>query len=147
MLRLVISLALLVGALYAVKYWQRRPGGGRRGAIDVVAHTSLGRNAAVHIIDVGDRRFLIGSGEHQVNLLSELDQPDEHDDDGEDPAGPLAGAAAGISRVITPSPRRSDGSEPSARTRTRPRIGLMDSLRTVTVRTPQQVRVIRDHDG
>ena len=133
-LRLVISLAILVGALYGVKHWQRRGGAtGRRGAIDVVARTSLGRNSAVHIIDVGDRRFLIGTAEHQVNLLSELDQPPEDEVDELDPI-----PATGGSSRTTFDP---DGS--GVVTRSRPRTGLTEWLRTITVRTPQRVRVIR----
>ena len=145
LLRLLISLALLIGALYGVKYWQRRPGvAARRGTIDVVARASLGRSSSVHIIDFFERRFLIGSGEHQVNLLSELDRPaDEEPDDGIPAAST---SARGTQHARTGGPRHRgepDGSGTS--TFSRPRIGLMDWLRTITVRTPQQVRVIRDH--
>lgn len=139
LLRLVISLAILVGALYGVKHWQRRGGNsGRRSVIDVVARTSLGRNSAVHIIDVGDRRFLIGTAEQQVNLLSELEQP-PHDEVEE--LDPLPAAGDGGTRTnVDP-----DGS--GVVTRSRPRIGLMQWLRTITVRTPQRVRVIRGDTG
>ncbi len=137
LLRLAISLAILVGALYAVKYWQRRPGiGAKRGAIDVIARATLGRSASVNIIDVGNRRFLIGTGEHQVNLLTELEQPADPELGGGEPTPAMTGGVTG-----TGGP---DGS--GLTMRTRPRIGPMDWLRTITVRTPQQVRVIRDHD-
>lgn len=136
-LRLVISLAILIGALYGVKRWQRKGGAtGRRGAINVISRVSLGRNSAVHIIDVGDRRFLIGTGEQQVNLLSELDQPPEDD--------PAVSETAPVSTDGAPSVvGEPDGS--GLLTRQRPRMGPMDWLRTVTVRTPQHVRVIRGH--
>ncbi|MDG2114768.1 MAG: flagellar biosynthetic protein FliO [Actinomycetota bacterium] len=145
LLRLLISLALLIGALYAVKYWQRRPGAGaRRGSIDVVARASLGRSSSVHIVDVGDRRFLIGSGEHQVNLLSELDRPPTDELD-EHPPGDSAAPEAGEHAQVGGRRRRGtpDGSGDSIRSR--PRMSLMDWLRAITARTPQQVRVIRDH--
>ncbi len=140
LLRLIISLAILLGGLYAVKFWNRRPGGpAKRGTIDVVARASLGRSSAVHIVDVGDRRFLLGTGEHQVNLLTELDRPP--DDAPADSAEALAPGSADTGARAPLSLDDPNGS--GVVTRTRPRIGPMDWLRTITVRTPQQVRVIR----
>ena len=144
LLRLLVSLALLIGALYAVKYWQRRPGtAARRGTIDVVARASLGRSSSVHIVDVGERRFLIGSGEHQVNLLSELERPPS--EVGDHPPDDNTAPEAGEHAQVGGGRRRKapDGSGTS--NRSRPRMSLMDWLRAITVRTPQQVRVIRDH--
>jgi flagellar biosynthetic protein FliO len=135
LLRLVLSLGVLVGALYAVRWWQRRPGAlSRRGAINIVARASVGRNSTVQVVDVGSKRFLVGISDHQVNLLSELPPDEELRPSSPAPSTSPVGASTEMDQP--------DGSGLIARTR--PWIGPLDWLRTVTVRTPQQVRVIRD---
>ncbi len=138
LLRLIISLAILLGGLYGLKAWNRRPGGpAKRGSIDVVARASLGRSSAVHIVDVGDRRFLLGTGEHQVNLLTELERPPDDVIDATAEARAPGGAGDDAPLPLD------DPNGSGVVTRTRPRIGLMDWLRRITIRTPQRVRVIR----
>jgi flagellar biosynthetic protein FliO len=145
LLRLAISLGLLIAALYGVKHWQRRPGTSRKGAIDIIARASLGRSSSIHIVEVDHRRFLVGAGEHQVTLLSELDGPSEGQ--GTSTPQPERGLGAGMLSSSRPTAdpattRTPDGT--GSVSSQQPRIGLLDRLRTVTVRTPQQTRVIRD---
>lgn len=62
--------ALAVGALAALA---RRRGGARpAAALRVTARAALGR-AAVAVVEVDGRRFLVGGGERALELLAELE--------------------------------------------------------------------------
>ena len=79
-LRLIVSLAIVVGLLLVLRGWRSprssaahgRPGPG--GAPPAAEPTS-----AVAVVTVGSRVLVLGTTEHQVNLLAELD-PEELDD-------------------------------------------------------------------
>jgi flagellar biogenesis protein FliO len=77
-IRLAVSLVLVVGGLVVVRRWSRggrptrRANGGVRVPVRIVGRAGLARNASVAVIDVADRRFLVGAGERGVNLLAEL---------------------------------------------------------------------------
>ncbi|WP_309135585.1 flagellar biosynthetic protein FliO [Cellulomonas sp.] len=81
--RVLVSLAVVAGLIW---YLARRFGGAGRPAGDdrephvrVVDRQALGRNAGVAVVAVGSRRLLVGFGEQQVTMLTELgpvhDQP------------------------------------------------------------------------
>ena len=75
--RLVCSLAIVVGlmlllAKFAGRRFQGRPGA----AIRVMHRQSIGRGQSVAVISVGTRVLVIGTTEHQVSLLTEV-EPDE----------------------------------------------------------------------
>jgi flagellar biogenesis protein FliO len=66
--------AAVLAALYALARFLRRSafflrGPGRR--VDVIESTVLAPNAALHVIRVGERYFLLGSG--GLNKLAELE--------------------------------------------------------------------------
>ncbi|WP_164984025.1 flagellar biosynthetic protein FliO [Cellulomonas endophytica] len=80
-LRVVLSLAVVVGLVWVLG---RKAGGSRlrrlaTGAdVRVVGKQSLGKNAGVAVVAVGERRLLLGYGEQQVSMITELDAvPDE----------------------------------------------------------------------
>lgn len=133
--RLLPSMALIVGALLLVRRWSRRGVATRAGhGLRVVARTGLTRGAVLAVVAVGGRRFLVGAGDHGVTLLGELD---ERELDGADPGGDLATSAAGVippaASMTAASPLRAmDGRDLSTN---RPRMGLVDRLRALTVRT------------
>lgn len=74
-LRVLLSLACVLGLLW---FAARRLSGSasvkrqRTAALSVVARQSLGGRTGVAVVEVGDRRLLLGVSEHGVNLLSEL---------------------------------------------------------------------------
>lgn len=119
--RLLPSLAVIVGALLLVRRWARRQGGATRG-MRVVARTGVARGAIVAVVAVGSRRFLVGAGEHGVSLLTELDEDD------------LGGDPADGSPLSSDSPYSAATDTAAART-AGPRMGLVDRLRAMTVRT------------
>jgi len=101
-LRVLVSLACVLGIVwYASRRLgaRRHTGASREPSVRVVDRQQLGRHAGVAVVAVGNRRLLLGFGEQQVTMLTELSiVPDEI-------APPRAGHSA-AGRPVVPSPRR-----------------------------------------
>lgn len=143
------ALLLLLAAFVAVPFALRRVRRATPDTVHVLARTALSRTTNVALIAVGGRRLLIGVSERGVQLLTELDPSDVPDTNLDQHAQTLLGVdgmdAADTSRVAHPSEPLADG-----RARRRgpltagPRIGLVDRLRSMTVRsTPDSGRPLR----
>ena len=77
--RLVASLAVVVGLLLVLARVAGRRFAGRAGApIQVLHRQPLSRSSSVAMISVGSRVLLVGTTDHQVSLLTEVD-PDDLD--------------------------------------------------------------------
>lgn len=75
--RLVGSLALVVGLLFLIaRLVNRRMRPSAGAAVQIVARQQLTRSAGVAVVTVGDRVLVVGTTEHQVSLLAEM-EPDE----------------------------------------------------------------------
>ncbi|HYO84954.1 MAG TPA: flagellar biosynthetic protein FliO [Dermatophilaceae bacterium] len=80
MLRMVLSLALVLGLVVAFSRGLQRRQGGRRprrarrqpSAIEVVARHNLSRTASVQIVQVGERALLLGVSDAGIRLLGRL---------------------------------------------------------------------------
>lgn len=73
-LRLVLSLAFVaVLMLVAFRVAAKRTKGSGTGAMEVLARQPLTRTTSVSLVRVGDRAFVIGSGESHVTLIGETD--------------------------------------------------------------------------
>lgn len=75
--RLVCSLAVVVGlmlllARFAGRRFQARPGA----PIQVMHRQQIGRGQSLAVVSVGTRVLVIGTTEHQISLLTEV-EPDE----------------------------------------------------------------------
>ena len=71
------AFVLVLGTPIAVWWWLSK---GRRltpGRLRVTDKAALGRNTWLAVVEIDDRRMLIGAGEHGVDLLSELEPQDE----------------------------------------------------------------------
>jgi flagellar protein FliO/FliZ len=78
-LRLVFSLAVVLGLLALLARFGGRKFAGKRDAmIRVVHRQSISRGSAVSVVTVGSRVLVLGTTEHQVSVLAELD-PEELD--------------------------------------------------------------------
>lgn len=101
-IRVVVSLALVLGLLWLVaRASQRRFGGAARSMVRVIARQSLARNSALAVVEVGERVLVVGVGEQGVSLLTELD-PDEVPEPvagSADPASSEASAARAARRA------------------------------------------------
>ena len=74
-LRMILVLALVVGAMYLVFTVMRRlakPKDRGDSPIRVLGSTPLGAGKSVHLLGLGSRAWLVGSSEHSVNLIAEV---------------------------------------------------------------------------
>lgn len=77
LIRLVCSLAVVVGLLMLLARLAGRRFQGRAGApIQVIHKQPLSRGSSVAVVSVGTRVLVLGTTEHQVSLLTEV-EPDE----------------------------------------------------------------------
>ncbi len=83
-LRVVVSLAVVIGAIWFVQRRVSRSGvsrGGKRAAkpMSVIARQNLGPKASVAVVDFGGKRYLLGVTEHGIAVLdgteAEADEP------------------------------------------------------------------------
>jgi flagellar protein FliO/FliZ len=99
-LRLVFSLAVVLGLLLLIaRISARRFRGPNDSLVRVIHRQPLSRSNAVCVVAVGTRVLVLGTTEHQVRVLAELD-PDEIGVPGEvtaltpvEPSRPLTGGA------------------------------------------------------
>ncbi len=161
--RLVVSLVLVVGGLFVLRWWSQR-GRGRslrrptmvgRVPIRVIGRAGLARGASVAVIEVGTQRFLVGASEHSVSLLSELpisehlesrapasaprSQPSGEAD--ADAGFDLAGGDVAIKLLdSSDGPLHSFTDAPSSFTdaHSGPRMGLVARLQQMTLRAPDR---------
>lgn len=73
--RMVLILGAVVGVIYVVFYFLKRSGNGRlqeSGVIKVLSSKSLSSSRTLHLVEVGNQIFLIGTAENSVNLVSEI---------------------------------------------------------------------------
>jgi flagellar protein FliO/FliZ len=76
-IRLVFSLAVVLGMLMLLtRFSAKRFRGGSDALVRVVHRQALSRTSAVAVVTVGSRVLVVGTTEHQVQLLTELD-PEE----------------------------------------------------------------------
>jgi flagellar protein FliO/FliZ len=77
--RLIVSLAVVVGLLLVLaRVGARKFRGNSSALVHVVHRQPLSRTSAVAVVTVGSRVLVLGTTEHQVSVLAELD-PDELD--------------------------------------------------------------------
>jgi flagellar protein FliO/FliZ len=75
--RLIASLAVVVGLMLLLAKLVGKRYGARAGApVQVLHRQPLSRSASVAVITVGSRVLVVGTTDHQVSLLTELD-PEE----------------------------------------------------------------------
>lgn len=159
-LRTLVALACVVGIIW---YGARRLGAVRDRAqqgeapVRLVGRHALGRHAGVAVLAVGERRLLLGYGEQQVTLLTELDPvaaPAGAMTDAAAPAGAHAvGQVPASVPASVPPPRAlpprapralvpaADGAPPRASVLTPPPAPAPDFAEVVT----QQLAVVEAH--
>ena len=132
--RLIFSLAIVLGLIWALA-WAARRGkglglgiGAQRGAISVRAREQVGRNTTIALLEVGDRVLLIGANEQAVEVLAEGDdlitEPPETEP-GEGDTG---------SNDMTTDDRTSSQADPVIRGSAPPGMNLIEALRERSVR-------------
>lgn len=119
LLQMVLALALVIGAVWALsKLAQRTRGGGRRArrapvpGLRILSRQALGKNKSVAVVEVEGQRFLVGISGTGFTSLGELRPDDSSENDATSRTQEKAGVAAGATRAR----------------------GVLDSLRDATVR-------------
>jgi flagellar protein FliO/FliZ len=105
--RLVCSLAVVLGLLLLIARFAGRRFQGRAGApVHVVHRQPISRGSSVTVVTVGTRILVLGSTEQQVTLLTEL-EPDEIDlpEPVADGAAGTVAATSRVDRAATSGPR------------------------------------------
>lgn len=79
-LRMILGLAVVVGAIFGVHWLLKKWGtgrmqavAGRAGVIDVVATTSLAQGRALHLVRIGEELVLVGATEQSITRIGEFD--------------------------------------------------------------------------
>lgn len=73
-IRIIFSLLVVLGLMWALARVARRPLAGRAmGPISVLARQSLTRNASLALVRVGDQALVLGVTDQAVTLLAEAD--------------------------------------------------------------------------
>jgi flagellar protein FliO/FliZ len=76
-IRLVVSLAIVVGLLLLLaRFGARKFRGNSNALVHVVHRQALSRTSSVSVVTVGTRVLVLGTTEQQISVLTELD-PDE----------------------------------------------------------------------
>lgn len=79
-LRLIVSLAIVIGLLLLLaRFGARKFKGSNDALVHVVHRQPLSRTSAVAVVTVGSRVLVLGTTEQQVSVLAELD-PEELDE-------------------------------------------------------------------
>lgn len=74
-LRMILILGVIIGLIYLIFYFIKKRGSPKlqnNELFDVVSTQALSNNRTIHLVQVGNQFFLIGSGEQSVNLISEI---------------------------------------------------------------------------
>lgn len=150
-----LLLLVVLAVIAAIPMVLRRHRAAQPDGVRVVSRTALSKSTVIAVLAIGDRRLLVGAADQGVRLLAELtDTPGTGDEDvavtttavdadtsastlgRRDAIGHLTGAAdldedAFAALLAQAAP---------GTTTAGPRIGLVDRLRAMTVRTPVQGR-------
>ena len=155
LLRMLPTLAVIVGALLLLRHWAQKGRGSSSTPLRVLSRAGVGKGSVVAVVEVGGRRLLVGAAEQGVCLLTELDEEpavvptgatleDPGTDRALQPPAPDSSPAPATDRqrLLDQLRQGAGGTASTARTSThpstpgRPRMAPLDRLRHMTVRTP-----------
>jgi len=77
-LRVAVSLAAVLGLIWFInRRWSGRVASTTPQAINLVGRQSLGQKSLVAVVDIDDRRYVLGVGEQNVTLLQNYAAPEQ----------------------------------------------------------------------
>jgi len=77
-LRVAVSLAVVIGMIWALSKVTRRWSPTRSAAIQVVSKVSLSKRSSLIVVGVGDRGMLLGVTDHGITQLGEVPLPNKN---------------------------------------------------------------------
>lgn len=75
---LTFSIIVLVGIAYTARRWIGGKASGQGTGFRILARQSLGSKASLVIVEVGDKRYLLGVTEHSVTMLGTISLPSQN---------------------------------------------------------------------
>lgn len=76
MLALIGVIALMIGAMFGLKWLTKRVSFKGNAGMRIIAALSLGQDKALYAIEAGSRKLLIGAGSGGLSLICELSEED-----------------------------------------------------------------------
>ena len=118
------ALLLVIGGPLLLWWWTKRNRTASTHRLRITDKAALGRNTWVAILEVDDKRFLVGAGESGVALVSDLDPLPQNTAD-------------------APATNSNPQDGPRTGHDERPRMGLYRRLQQMTLRTPSRQPIKR----
>jgi len=83
LVRMVLILGFVVALIYGLFYLLKKGTGGRvneASSMRVLGSLQLPGNRTIHLVEAGRQIFLVGGGEHSINLIAEITDQESLDD-------------------------------------------------------------------
>ena len=82
-LRMILILGAVIGLIYVVFWFIKKKGSPSlqdNDLFSIISTQAVASNRAIHLVQVGNQYFLVGSGESSVNLISEIEDKETVDE-------------------------------------------------------------------
>jgi flagellar protein FliO/FliZ len=82
-LRMVLVLGAVIGVIYVIFYFLKRRGAPKlqdNELFSIISTQAITNNRTLHLVQVGNQYFLVGSSEQSVNLISEIEDKETVDE-------------------------------------------------------------------
>lgn len=82
-LRMILILGAVIGLIYVIFWFIKKKGSPSlqdNDLFSIVSTQAVASNRAIHLVQVGNQYFLVGSGENSVNLISEIEDKETVDE-------------------------------------------------------------------
>ncbi len=82
-LRMILILGVIIVIIYLIFYFIKKRGSPKlqdNELFSVISTQAISNNRTIHLVQVGNQFFLIGSGEQSVNLISEIEDKETIDE-------------------------------------------------------------------
>lgn len=82
-LRMILILGVIIGLIYIIFYFIKKRGSPKlqdNELFSIISTQAISNNRTLHLVQVGNQFFLVGSGEQSVNLISEIEDQETIDE-------------------------------------------------------------------
>ena len=77
---MVLVLGAVIGVIYVIFYFLKRRGAPKmqdNELFSIISTQAITNNRTLHLVQVGNQYFLVGSSEQSVNLISEIEDKEQ----------------------------------------------------------------------
>ena len=119
------ALMIVIGAPLGIWLWTRRSRNSSVNRLRITDKAALGKSLWVAVVEIDDQRFLVGAGDGSVGLISQLADAEPVAESAIEEAADVDLESPSLLSTITNGINE------------RPRMGLIQRLQRLTLRTPQ----------